>query len=452
MSEQLKSERIADFAITAKTRDSLRQMQSVLPGVLEGALTEFYATLSRAEGVAHFFRDDAHRDHAKKHQIAHWDSILSGEFDDQYFQNVRRIGEVHCEIGLEPRIYVAGYAGIASNLIRGAMKAAGRKGLFANGQDEKAEAWVDALVRAVFLDMELALSTYLEAGEARAREARNRVADTLEANVSATLAGLAETSDRLDELAGRVGSSVDATLTDAATTAREAQSASQNVQSVVVAAEQMRGAVDEISGQVNQTSDRAREAVDQVGAAAQVMDTLNSAASEIGNIVGLIQDIAEQTNLLALNATIEAARAGEAGAGFAVVAGEVKHLAQQTASATDRISQQIGAVQQGASTAGTAIQNIHGTIEAVNEASVSINAAIEEQSSAIREIVRSANEAASGNTAGAESAAKLETGVRECSQSSGFVKEEATAVRKAVAELREKVHGFLEQTRAEGAA
>ncbi len=452
MSDQLKAERIANFAITVETRESLREMQPVLPSVLEGALTEFYATLSRAPGVEHFFRDDAHRDHAKQHQISHWKSILSGNFDDQYFQNVRRIGEVHCEIGLEPRIYVAGYAGIASTLVRGAMKAGRRGGLFKAGADDKAEAWVDALIRAVFLDMELALSTYLEAGEAQAREARVRVADDLEANVAETLAGLAETSDRLDELAGRVGTAVDGTLEDAATASREAQSASQNVQSVVVAAEQMRGAVDEISGQVHQTSSRAREAVDQVGSASQVMETLNSAALEIGNIVGLIQDIAEQTNLLALNATIEAARAGEAGAGFAVVAGEVKHLAQQTASATDRISQQIGAVQQGASTAGTAIRKIHETIDAVNEASVSINAAIEEQSSAIREIVRSANEAASGNTAGAESSAKLETSVRECSQTSGFVKEEAAGVREAVTALRERVHHFLEQTRSEGAA
>ncbi|WP_203291513.1 globin-coupled sensor protein [Maricaulis parjimensis] len=450
MSDQLKAERISNFAITAETRDSLCDMQDVLPSVLEGALTEFYATLSRAPGVAEFFRDDAHRDHAKQHQISHWQSILSGEFDDCYFENVRRIGEVHCEIGLEPRIYVAGYAGIASHLVRGAMKAGARRGLFSRGQEDKADAWVDALIRAVFLDMELALSTYLEAGEAQAREARVRVADTLDANVSATLDELADTSNRLDELAGRVGEAVNASLEDAATTSREAQAASQNVQSVVVAAEQMRGAVDEISGQVNQTSDRAREAVDQVGSAGQVMDTLNGAAQEIGNIVGLIQDIAEQTNLLALNATIEAARAGEAGAGFAVVAGEVKHLAQQTANATERISQQIGAVQQGASTAGDAIRNIRQTIDAVNEASVSINAAIEEQSSAIREIVRSANEAATGNAAGAKSSAKLEESVRECSQSSDFVKAEAQSVRQAVTSLREKVHGFLEQTRAAG--
>jgi len=76
--------------------------------------------------------------------------------------------------------------------------------------------------------------------------------------------------------------------------------------------------------------------------AADRVDTLAEASTQIGEIVQQIEDIAEQTNLLALNATIEAARAGDAGKGFAVVANEVKSLANQTARATEDIRGRIG--------------------------------------------------------------------------------------------------------------
>ena len=91
------------------------------------------------------------------------------------------------------------------------------------------------------------------------------------------------------------------------------------------------------------------ESIDQIRAGVEktlgVMSRLHTSSSQIGEIVGLIQDVAEHTNLLALNAAIEAARAGEAGRGFAIVADEVKNLSNKTSSSTQQIGTHIKTIQ-----------------------------------------------------------------------------------------------------------
>lgn len=115
---------------------------------------------------------------------------------------------------------------------------------------------------------------------------------------------------------------------------------------------------------------------------------LNETAQKIGDVVSMITDIAEQTNLLALNATIEATRAGDAGKGFAVVASEVKNLANQTATATDQISNQIKKIQIETQESADAIESITGTITSIDEVVTSISAAVEEQGAATSEIAQ----------------------------------------------------------------
>jgi methyl-accepting chemotaxis protein len=128
------------------------------------------------------------------------------------------------------------------------------------------------------------------------------------------------------------------------------------------------------------------------------VDTLGHASAEIGDVVKLITSIAQQTNLLALNATIEAARAGDSGKGFAVVAGEVKELAQQTAKATDDITDRIAAIQVSSQSAASAVSQIQEVIEQVNEFSTTIASAVEEQSATTAEMSRAVTDAAGGSS------------------------------------------------------
>ena len=175
-----------------------------------------------------------------------------------------------------------------------------------------------------------------------------------------------------------------------------ADQVSGTTQTVAAAAEELSAAEAEIARQVNRASEVASRAVADTKRIATIVAELSAATGQIGAVIGLIQDIAGQTNLLALNATIEAARAGEAGKGFAVVANEVKNLANQTAKATDGITQQITAVQAATREAVEAIEGIGTTILEVSETATAIAAAVEEQHAATQDIAGNVHRAADG--------------------------------------------------------
>jgi methyl-accepting chemotaxis protein len=123
----------------------------------------------------------------------------------------------------------------------------------------------------------------------------------------------------------------------------------------------------------------------RVGEAAHAVEDLRSRSQQINAIVRTIHDIADQTNLLALNAAIEAARAGEQGRGFAVVADEVRKLAERTTSATGEISAMLGAIH----------QMIDQTVKTIGEGAQTASAGVtkaREAGSALTEIVSSSSE------------------------------------------------------------
>ena len=160
---------------------------------------------------------------------------------------------------------------------------------------------------------------------------------------------------------------------------------------------------------VTQTHDSIQELVSEVEQAAQYMDVVRDDSKQINSILEVIRSIAEQTNLLALNAAIEAARAGEQGRGFAVVADEVRNLAQRTQGSTTEIDGMIERLQHSVSSATATMQHgrekalasvesVHQANEAllriaeqvtrINDMNAGIASAAEEQSAVAEEISR----------------------------------------------------------------
>jgi methyl-accepting chemotaxis protein len=230
--------------------------------------------------------------------------------------------------------------------------------------------------------------------EASKKAIMNELANSFESSVSHVVETLASAATELEATSETLSRTAEDTSSHSNSVARTADTSAHNVQTVAAASEEMSASISGIGKQVNQAAQIARTAEVKAAETNATVAALSAAAGKIGAVVSLISDIASQTNLLALNATIEAARAGEAGKGFAVVASEVKSLAEQTAKATDEISNHIGGVQQATREAVCAIEGISLTISEINQISSIISLAVEEQMSAVSEISRSTSDVA----------------------------------------------------------
>ncbi|SMS12534.1 Methyl-accepting chemotaxis protein McpS [Pseudomonas viridiflava] len=224
-------------------------------------------------------------------------------------------------------------------------------------------------------------------------------AEELSAVTEQTSAGVNNQKVETDQVATAMHE-MTATVQEVARNAEEASEAA-------VAADQQAREGERV---VNEAIAQIERLASAVGNSSEAMGALKQESEKIGSVLDVIKSVAQQTNLLALNAAIEAARAGEAGRGFAVVADEVRSLAQRTQKSTEEIEALIVSLQSGTQQAasvmdssrelsassvdltrraGSSLENITKTVSAIQSMNQQIAAAAEQQSATAEEINRS---------------------------------------------------------------
>ncbi len=473
------NERLAFIGLDAGSCANISRLKTFVDGALPQALDAFYDKV-RANPKAHsFFESEAHISRAKNAQLGHWHAISSGTFDSQYHANVRRIGETHARIGLEPRWYIGGYALIAESLVAAAIEQNWPKSLVNRGRKDAAKAFgesLGALIKAIFLDMDLSISVYLEAAE----EARHKVREeTLASERARVAAAFGEGLEKLatQDLTFRIDSQLPeayqklqadfnmvvdtlTTVVEGVTALSEALRTSTSEISVASddlsrrseqqasSLEETASAIGEITNTVRQTADMSKHAREVVGTthgasqkgaeairkAVDAMRMIEKSSQQIGQIIGVIDEIAFQTNLLALNAGVEAARAGDAGRGFAVVASEVRALAQRSAEAAREIKGLIAA-------SSTQVHDGVTLVANTGQAFEQIETGVKELSTVVEQISKSADEEATGLQEINSAVGQLD----QVTQQNAAMSEQASAASQSLAEQGERLAHLIGQ-------
>lgn len=375
-------ERLRFMQMSSQDCAAIRSLKPLVERELPVALDKFYAQVRKTPETMKFFSSEMDISRAAAAQAGHWGNISNGDFSQDYATRAQTVGRVHARIGLEPRWYMGGYAIILDHLIQAAVaEVFPKRGFFHKPAMTSAEFGkaLGSLAKAVLLDMDLAISVYIdEAEKARKSGEANAIAEEQKlvcGSFGKAMAAVA-TKDLTCEITGELpkayqplrddfNNSVDILRRSLGSVAGVAISIEEATGKISHAAddlakrtaeqassvEKTAASLDQITVMVRATAQRAEDvgslversrcgAEQSEAVVKKAMDTMSAierSSGAIGSITDMMDEIAFQTNLLALNAGVEAARAGTAGQGFAVIATEIRVLAQRSASAAKEI-------------------------------------------------------------------------------------------------------------------
>ncbi|MFA7276048.1 MAG: globin-coupled sensor protein [Pseudobdellovibrionaceae bacterium] len=438
--------RTAFVGVDQSTKDAIDEYRDELQKALPDILELFYKHVVTWPNLAAMFKDQSRMDYARKAQQDHWMRLFNAKFDEEYAQSVRRIGLIHSRIGLEPTWYIGAYAFTLNHLY--AHAAHQYKSRFSPevAQDKTAKL-LRALNQCVMIDMDMAISIYLEENKRSYDEKLGILATNFENTIGAIVEGVSAAATQLEASAASLSSMAIQTAEGANTVSEASEEASQNVTTVSSATEEMTASIAEVASMAGKSSQSSQQAATDADHSVGIMLELKSAIDKVKTVTDLITGISEQTNLLALNATIEAARAGEAGKGFAVVASEVKALANETGQATEEIMTQVNEILARSDAAVRSIEKVKEVIGLVREVSGNTAEAAEQQKEAILEIASNVSKASLGT----HQISQNITSISEAAEETGYSAQQVLGAVKELArqgsDLRNAVNKFLSDIR-----
>ncbi|SKA07155.1 methyl-accepting chemotaxis protein [Consotaella salsifontis] len=404
--------------LSAEEKAALKRLEPTIGEIMGPALDHFYQVVSAHPQMREYFTDSQHMEAAKAAQKIHWSHVASGETAPAYIERTEAIGRAHARIGLEPSMYISGYAHLLGSLIETLVQRSWPKVSLGGRSGRELGESLDALCKTAMIDMELAIGSYLDvltlqAGEEARRKEEERtaargvvldelsgalrrlangdLASPIQAEFPPEFSQLKEDFNHALETFGgvvdKVKTAADGFASHASEIAQASDELAQRTERQAAGLEETAAALHELTDRIHQASDRAGAAAETVNlsrseaekaanvvqTAVAAMKNIEASSHEVGQIVSIIDEIAFQTNLLALNAGVEAARAGEAGKGFAVVAQEVRSLAQRSADAAKQIKQLIAVSSTEVHNGSAIIASTHGALQGIVERALDLD-------------------------------------------------------------------------------